>query len=72
MHTGGWWRFVQYNEKDKSQISIPLLKRVASFARPYTSLLALLLGTILVDALIGLVPPLVYRGIIDDAIGKTD
>lgn len=70
MHTGGWWRFVQYDEKDKSQISLSLLKRVAAYARPYSFLLALLLGTILLDSLIALVPPLVYRGIIDNAIGN--
>ncbi|MCI0478547.1 MAG: hypothetical protein L0Y55_20085, partial [Anaerolineales bacterium] len=70
MHTAGWWRFVNFDEKNKSEISIPLLKRVAAFARPYTFSLLLLLGTILLDSLIALVPPLVYRGIIDNAIGK--
>lgn len=69
---GGWWRYIEYDEKDKLAISVPLLRRVAQFARPYGLKLALLLVTILISSLIGLIPPLVYRGIIDDAIGKNN
>lgn len=72
MHGGGWWRFIQYDEKTKSNISLPLLKRVAQFARPYAWQLGMLLVAIFVSSLIGLIPPLIYRGIIDDALGKND
>ncbi|TAH51434.1 MAG: ABC transporter ATP-binding protein [Chloroflexota bacterium] len=72
MHTGGWWRYIEYDEKDKTHISIPLLKRVAQFARPYALLLGLLLGAILISSLIGLIPPLLYRAIIDNAIGQSN
>lgn len=69
-HGGGWWRFIEYDEKDKFQISVPLLKRVAAFARPYAGKLSLMLLAIFASSLIGLIPPLLYRGLIDDAIGK--
>ncbi len=72
MHNGGWWRYIQYDEKTKSNISLPLLKRVAQFARPYARQLTLLLIAILISSLIGLIPPLIYRGIIDDALGKNN
>lgn len=72
MHNGGWWRYIQYDEKDKTNISVPMLKRVAEFARPYALQLGLLLLAILVSSLIGLIPPLIYRGIIDDALGKNN
>lgn len=72
MHGNGWWRYINYDEKDKTNISLPLLKRVAQFARPYATLLGLLLATILADSLIGLIPPLLYRSIIDDALGKNN
>lgn len=70
MHSGGWWRFIEYDEKDKSRISLPLMRRVAVFARPYAVQLGGLLVAIFTSSLIGLVPPLIYRGIIDDALGK--
>lgn len=72
MHGGGWWRYIYYDEKDKSNISLPMLKRVAEFARPYAVMLGLMLATIFADSLIGLIPPLLYRGIIDDALGKNN
>ena len=72
MHGNGWWRFISYDEKDKTNISLDLLKRVAQFARPYARKLSLLLLAIFVSSLIGLIPPLIYRGIIDDALGKNN
>ncbi len=72
MHGNGWWRYIYYDEKDKTNISVPLLKRVAQFARPYAWQLGFLLLAILVSSLIGLIPPLIYRGIIDDALGKNN
>ncbi len=72
MHSGGWWRYIEFDEKDQPQISIPLLKRVAQFARPYSLMLGLLLLAIFVSSLIGLIPPLLYRALVDDAIGKNN
>lgn len=72
MWSGGWWRYVEYDEKDKPQVSRTLMLRVAEFARPYAPLLAIMLVTILISALIDLIPPLIYRSLVDQAIPNQD
>lgn len=72
MHSGGWWGYIRYDEKDKTEISVPLLKRVAQFARPYSVKLGLMLVAIFVSSLIGLIPPLIYRAIIDQALPQNN
>ena len=42
------------------------------FARPYRTLIAGFLATIVASALISLVPPLLFRQILDDAIPDED
>lgn len=46
------------------------IKRIAGFARPYRKLIAVFLGLVVVDGLLGAVPPLIYRSIIDDGIAN--
>jgi len=54
-------------------IDRPVLRRVWAFARPYRLMLAAFLGTILVAAVVGALPPLVFRSIIDHhAIPRRD
>lgn len=72
MHSGGWWGYIRYDEKDKTEISVPLLRRVAQFARPYSFKLGLMLIAIFVSSLIGLIPPLIYRAIIDQALPENN
>ena len=48
------------------------MKRAWSFARPYRSSIVGFLATILLAALVALVPPFVFRSIIDDAIPSGD
>ncbi|MFM8267115.1 MAG: ABC transporter ATP-binding protein [Ilumatobacteraceae bacterium] len=48
------------------------LRRVWTFARPYRRTIAVFLGSIIVAALVELVPPLAFRRIIDDAIPDGD
>ena len=48
------------------------MKRAWSFARPYRSSIIGFLATILLAALVALVPPFVFRSIIDDAIPSGD
>jgi ATP-binding cassette subfamily B protein len=45
-----------------------LVRRVAGLARPYRWMLAGFLATIIVEAVIGLIPPLLIRTIVDDAL----
>jgi ATP-binding cassette subfamily B protein len=42
-----------------------LLRRVLTFARPYRALLLVFVGTILAGSVVGILPPLVFRRIID-------
>src|SRR5919202_89120 len=73
MWHGGWWRFIEYDEKkDKPQVTTMLLRRVAGFARPYWRMLAAMLLLIFVSSIIGLIPPLLYRDLIDNALGHKD
>lgn len=47
-------------------------KRVWGFARPYRGTIAIFLASILLAALLALVPPLVVRAILDDAIPQAN
>lgn len=73
MYGGGWWRFINYDEKeDKPHVTQGLIRRASGFARPYIGLLILMLTAILAASLIGLIPPLLYRDLIDNAIPNRD
>jgi ATP-binding cassette, subfamily B, bacterial len=48
------------------------VRRIAQFARPYRSELAIFIATVVVDALIAVVTPLLFKAIIDDGINKGD
>jgi ATP-binding cassette subfamily B protein len=49
-----------------------VIVRVWGFARPYRALLAGFLGTIVVEALLNLAPPLLFKEIVDTAIPHKD
>ena len=44
------------------------LRRVGEFARPYATTIAIFLAAIIASAVVALVPPFVFRAIIDTAI----
>jgi ATP-binding cassette subfamily B protein len=72
-HGGGWRSFMQYDEsKGRPQVSRQLLGRVLGYARPYWRMLALMMVAIGITALIGLVPPLLYRDLIDHVLPNRD
>ncbi len=72
-HGGGWRGFMRYDESiGQPQVSRELLGRVLDYARPYWRSLALMLAAIAVTALIGLVPPLLYRDLIDNVLPNRD
>ncbi len=69
----GWWRFISYDEeRDRPQVSWNLLKRVWVYAQPYRLKIVGLLLTILTITGLSLVPPLLYRSLIDNAIPNRD
>ncbi|NNN20257.1 MAG: ABC transporter ATP-binding protein [Acidimicrobiaceae bacterium] len=70
----GNWGMMRSFGRDGSvkQQKLPpgLLRRIASFARPYKSMLAVFLVLIIFDAVVTASSPLIYRAIIDNGILK--
>ena len=65
----GWMPFLRYDEEqDRPQVSRALVRRAWSYGRPYLGRIAILLGLILVVTVLGLVPPLLVRNLIDKAL----
>src|SRR5574341_1102083 len=69
---GGWWYFVRSSEQAEPHVTKDLLRRVAGYARPYWFNIALALLAIFISSLIGLVPPLLFRDLIDHALPQRD
>ncbi len=69
---GGWWSFVRANEDAQPHVTRDLLRRVAVYARPYTFKIAVMLLSIFASSLIELVPPLLFRDLIDHALPNKD
>ncbi len=69
---GGWWSFVRANEDAQPHVTRDLLRRVATYARPYTFRITLTLLSIFASSLIELAPPLLFRDLIDHALPNKD
>src|SRR5579863_10460037 len=54
----------------QQQLPKGIVRRIATFARPYRAALGVFLVLIIVDAVIGAANPLIYRSIIDTGIGR--
>ncbi len=68
-HGGGWWAYLSFDEKsDKPDVTRSLVKRVWMFARPYRWQVLILLTTILIISGLSVIPPLLIRALIDDAL----
>ncbi|MGZ5495767.1 MAG: ABC transporter ATP-binding protein [Candidatus Aminicenantales bacterium] len=73
MANAGWRPFLRYDEKqDRPQLSGALLRRAMAYGRPYFGRIAAMLALILVVTLLGLVPPLLVRNLIDQALPQRD
>jgi ATP-binding cassette, subfamily B, bacterial len=69
MHGGGWWTYLYHDEKEKPpEIGWPLIRRVATYGRPYARGIAVMLVIIVVTTLLSLIPPLLIRALIDQVI----
>ena len=69
MHGGGWWSYLRYDEsKGRARVDRMLLRRVLAYARPYWAAMLVMLVAIVAVALLGLIPPLLYRALIDDVL----
>ena len=73
MRGGGWFRYMHGLEaKAKPKVTRRLLYRVLQYARPYQPQIAGMLIAILLTTGLGLVNPLIFRQIIDDALPNKD
>ena len=73
MHGGGWWRYISYDEsKGKATVDRSLLRRVFAYAKPHIRSVTIVLVTILATSLLGLIPPLLYRALIDEVLPNGD
>ncbi len=69
----GWWTYIRYDHKhDRPKMSWTLFRRVWGYARPYELKVLGLLSTILTISGLSLIPPLLYRDLIDNAIMNGD
>ncbi len=72
-HSGGWWNFIRADEsKGKPHVSRALLRRVVAYAAPYWWQILVVLATIIVVSLLELIPPLLFRDLIDNVLPNRD
>lgn len=72
-HSGGWWSYLKYDEEtDRPDIDRALLKRVWSYGRPYGRGLIGIFATIVVISSISVIPAILIRLLIDEAIPNRD
>ena len=74
MHGGNWWRYVSFDDSNKQRPTVDrqLLRRVFRYARPYLPAILIVLGAITLTSLLELIPPLIYRALIDDVLPNGD
>ena len=71
MH-GPWMRAGRDEDFKNAKVDRTLARRVWRYGRPYKSKLALFLGAVVLGSIVALVPPLVFRQIVDHAIPEQD
>lgn len=74
MYTNSGWRsYLNYDEsKGKPYFDRKLLLRVFSYARPYWFFSFIVLAAIVITALLELIPPLLYKELIDHVLPSQD
>ena len=74
MHGGGWYQYISFDDRRKQypRVDRRLFRRVFHYARPYLSDILIVLGAITFTSLLGLLPPLIYRALIDDVLPNGD
>ncbi len=69
---GGWFAFMSSDEQAQPEVSRHLLRRVLGYARPYAPQILFVLAAIGLTTVLGLIPPLIYRQLIDHALPARD
>ncbi len=72
-HGGGWFSYIRYDEEqDRPEVSQTLLRRVGGYARPYWRGIVTILVTMIGISLLSLLPPLLMRDLLDNALPNRD
>lgn len=71
-HGGGWFSYITYDGKSRPKFDRNLLWRVWEFAYPYRYRVLILFFTILIITGLSLIPPLLIRALIDEALPNQD
>ncbi len=72
-HGGGWWAYLRSDTEQKPpQVDRRLLLRVLGYTRPYLLPVFILLLIIAATSLLQLIPPLLYRDLIDHVLPQRD
>jgi len=72
-HGGGWITYLRYDDETaRPDIDRALLRRVWRYGRPYRRYLLGVLVTVLVISALGVVPPILIRLVVDEAIPEAD
>ncbi len=72
-HSGGWFTYLRYDDRQaRPDIDRALLRRVWGYGRPYRASLVGVLVTVLVISGLGVVPPILMRLVVDEAIPDGD
>ncbi|MCB0063629.1 MAG: ABC transporter ATP-binding protein, partial [Caldilineaceae bacterium] len=73
MHGHGWWSYIAYDpSKGKPQINRQVIRRIFAYARPHALSVTIVLVTIVAISLLELIPPLLYRDLIDNVLPNRD
>ncbi|HSJ56715.1 MAG TPA: ABC transporter ATP-binding protein [Anaerolineae bacterium] len=71
--SGGWGSFIRYDESQgRPAVTRSLVRRVAAYARPYRLSIVAMIGLIGLASLIQLIPPLLFRELIDVVLPTRD
>lgn len=69
----GWWSYISYDENTpKPILDRQLLRRVFAYGVPHWRSVAMVLSTIVAISLLDLIPPLLYRDLIDRVLPNRD
>lgn len=73
MHGRGMWSYIAYDpSKGKPQINRQVIRRIFTYARPHALSVIIVLVTIVAISLLELIPPLLYRDLIDNVLPNRD
>jgi ATP-binding cassette subfamily B protein len=73
MFHGGWWSYLSYDDsKPKPVLDRQLLRRVFAYGRPHWRAVVIVMVTIVAISLLDLIPPLLYRELIDHVLPNRD